>query len=190
MKKYISLIIIFVLLFTLSGCRYKGYYETKIPTDSTLRGTIKIPNEWEFITEDEVIQLIDKETKEVIAEQIVQGHFEIISNIDGNRIYNEDKLAFNEHTKYDIKNPNNYEYVKGYSNAVYKYKFSENNQEFNVLEIGIYYDNVLSDYYLMLIIYADIEDEKLEKIIQSYGFGGILGGEKDYIYDDEYKPNK
>ena len=111
MKKYISLIIIFVLLFTLGGCRYKGYYETKIPTDSTLRGTIKIPNEWEFITEDGVVKLIDKETKEVIAEQIVQGHFELISNIDGKRIYNNDKLTFNECIKYDIKNPNNYEYL-------------------------------------------------------------------------------
>ena len=89
MKKYISLIIVFVLLFTLGGCRYKGYYETKIPTDSTLRGTIKIPNEWEFITEDGVIQLIDKETKEVIAEQIVQGHFELISNI-----YGKDEIVF------------------------------------------------------------------------------------------------
>ena len=80
--------------------------------------------------------------------------------------------------------------MKGYSNAVYKYKFSENNQIFDVLDIGIYYDHDLGDYYLTLIIYADIEDEKLEKIIKSYSFGGVLGGEKDYIYDDEYKPNK
>ena len=188
MKKYISLIIIFVLLFTLSGCRYKGYYETKIPTDSTLRGSIKIPNEWEFITEDGVVKLIDKETKEVIAEQIVQGHFEH-KKIDGNRIYNEDKLTFNEHIKYDIKNPNNYEYVMGYSNAVYKYKYSENNQVFDVFKIRIYNDHDLSNYYLMLIIYADIEAEKLEKIIKSYGFGGTLGYEKDHIYDDDYKPN-
>ena len=189
MKKYISLIIIFVLLFTLSGCRYKGYYETKIPTDSTLRGSIKIPNEWEFITEDGVVKLIEKETKEVIAEQIVQGHFELISNIDGNKIFNNDKLTFNECIKYDIKNPNNYEFVMGYSNAVYKYKYSENNQVFDVLDIGIYYDHDLSDYYLMLIIYADIEEEKLEKIIKSYSFGGTLGYEKDHIYDDDYNPN-
>lgn len=183
-------IFLLILVLGLSGCGYEGYYKVKIPTDSTLRGTIMIPNEWEFITEENIIKLIEKDTKEVIGEQIVQGHFEIISNIDGNRIYNEDKLAFNEYIKYDIKNPNNYEYVKGYSNAVYKYKFSENNQIFDVLDIGIYYDHDLGDYYLTLIIYADIEDEKLEKIIKSYSFGGVLGGEKDYIYDDEYKPNK
>ena len=90
MKK-VNLFILLLLILYLSGCGlgighdgdYEGFYSTKIPTDSTLRGTIKIPNEWEFITEDGVIQLIDKETKEVIAEQIVQGHFEIISNING-----------------------------------------------------------------------------------------------------------
>ena len=41
----------------------------------------------------------------------------------------------------------------------------------------------------MLIIYSDIEEEKLEKIIKSYSFGGTLGYEKDYIYDDDYNPN-
>ena len=108
MKKYISLIIIFVLLFTLSGCRYKGYYETKIPTDSTLRGTIKIPNEWEFITEDEVIQLIDKENKEVIAEQIVQGHMNFSHyphNDYVDPIFTDiENLKFNPNINFDIKN--------------------------------------------------------------------------------------
>ena len=41
---------------------------------------------------------------------------------------------------------------------------------------------MIRDYYLMLIIYADIEDKKLEKIINSYCFGGVVGYEKDHIY--------
>lgn len=189
MKKNIIFTIIFILLFNIFGCRYKGYYEAKIPTDSTLRGTIKIPNEWEFITEDGIVKLINKDTKEVIAEQIVQGHFELVGNIDDNKIWNEDKLKFNDCLEYDIKNSNNYEYVKGYSNAIYRYSYSEDNQVFDVLDIGIYYDHNLSDYYLMLIIYEDIEEEKLEKIIKSYSFGGILGLDEDYILDKDYKSN-
>ena len=169
-------------MITLNGCGYKDYYKIPIPTNSLLRGTIKIPNEWRFVIDDEIIKLIDRDSREVIAEQIVQDHFELISNVDGNKIFNEEKLSFNNNIKYDIKNPKNYSFDKGYSNAVYKYKYTENSFVFDVLDIQIYRDKDLCIYYLMLIIYADIEDKKLEKIINSYCFGGVVGYEKDHIY--------
>ena len=193
MKKYISLIIIFVLLFTLSGCRYKGYYETKIPTDSTLRGTIKIPNEWEFITEDEVIQLIDKETKEVIAEQIVQGHMNFSHYPQNDYVdpifTNIENLKFNPNINFDIKNVEKYDYVKGYSNAIVYYEFESEQKNYIVLKFEIYDDKDLNPYYLFMFFYDIDEKIELEKIINSYCFGGTLGYEKNHIYDEDYKSN-
>ena len=200
MKK-VNLFILLLLILYLSGCGlgighdgdYEGFYSTKIPTDSILRGTIKIPNKWEFITEDGIIKLINKDTKKVIAEQIVQGHMNFSHKPDINYVdpvfANIDNLTFNQNINFDIKNVEKYDYIKGYSNAIEYYEFKDEEKNYVVLKFEIYDDKNLNPYYLFLFFY-DKEEITLEKIINSYCFGGTLGYEKDHIYDDEYKPNQ
>ena len=181
MKKR-GLILGLTTLMLLCSCgyftRYKDYYETEVPTNSRLRGTIKIPKKWDFIIDNGIVKLVDKTSNEVMAEQIVQGHLEVIGNENGYKIWNHEKLIFNENLPYDIKNPEKYEYVKGYSNAIYKHKFTDENKSFTVLDMASYYDKYLSNYYLILLIYDCFEEDILENVILSYSFGGTIG------YDD------
>jgi len=191
MKKINLIILLFFILF-LSGCRlfdfydenYEGFYTTKIPTNSTLRGTIKIPNEWEFIIDDGIITLINKDTKEVIAEQIVQGY---VSSIYKNNdwLYIGNDLSFNNkyEVEYAIKVNENYDRVKIYSNSIEKYIFSDDKELFCVLKINAYINREKGDYILLLRLYDEQYEDVIEKIINSYCFGGTLGYENDVIYD-------
>lgn len=86
MRKIIVLIFYFVITICLCSCKFNGYYKVEIPTNSPLKGTIKIPNECEFVTEDGIVKLINKNTKEILAEQISQGYFEVLYEKDEKNI--------------------------------------------------------------------------------------------------------
>ena len=161
---------------------YDGYREVAIPTDSELKGTIKIPEDWEFITEDGVIKLINRTTNEVYAEQIVQGvmDFSGLSAKDclDNIFPNTDNLLFNTNIGYDIGNGEKYEHISINSNSTEQLKFTENDQSFNVCRFLIYHNHTSAkdsaDYYLMLFFYPNIEESTLQRIMYSYKFGGFL----------------
>jgi hypothetical protein len=176
------------LLLNFTGCScfydldYQGFQKVVIPTDSELRGTIYIPEEWKFITEDGIIKLINGTTNEVYAEQIVQGvmDFSGLSAKDclDNIFPNTDNLLFNTNIGYDIGNGEKYEHISINSNSTEQLKFTENDQSFNVCRFLIYHNHTSAkdsaDYYLMLFFYPNIEESTLQRIMYSYKFGGFL----------------
>jgi len=136
------------------------------------------------IIDDGIITLINKDTKEVIAEQIVQGY---VSSIYKNNdwLYIGNDLSFNNkyEVEYAIKVNENYDRVKIYSNSIEKYIFSDDKELFCVLKINAYINREKGDYILLLRLYDEQYEDVIEKIINSYCFGGTLGYENDVIYD-------
>ena len=113
MKKFLFLITMLMILY-LTGCyNYRGWKEVKIPTDGLLQGTVKIPNNCEFILEDGMIKLIDNDSKEVYAEQIAEGYYE------GKEISDNEQKKINNNLDDSFFVESNYTHIKGYSNAVY-----------------------------------------------------------------------
>lgn len=182
-KKIFTFILLFILLLNFTGCSYfydldyQGFQKVVIPTDSELRGTIYIPEEWKFITEDGIIKLINGKTNEVYAEQIYQGS-------KGGRTPQAEpfadatQISFNDNIGYDVKNKELYDLTRLYSNGVYRYVFAEGDQSFEVLGIEIYSSRE-NDYFLFLLCYPNMDDQLLQKISYSYTYGGLLG------YDDD-----
>lgn len=186
MKKFLFLIIMLMIL-CLTGCyNYRGWKKVKIPTDGLLQGTVKVPNNCEFVLENETIKLVNNDSKEVYAEQISVGYKNFSHYVNSSEKYehkifpSQCDVVFNEKLIYDFENADNYTYIKGYSNAVYKYDFMN---QYTVLDIAVYYTKDYGDYYLTLLIYDSFDEEMLEQFIASYTFGGTVGYENDVEYN-------
>ena len=170
-KKIMFISIIFFLVLLLFGIYNYGFYETVIPTDTDVKAKIKLPNEWEIIEENNIIKIVNRSDNKVIAEQIAAGYRKIIDE----KIFDKsDPLMFNETISYDITNPSNYTFTKGYSNAVYKYSFNYEQQSIMVLDFRIFYLSDGSEYRLILMVYDEENYEKMEKSISFYRFGGYI----------------
>lgn len=181
-QRIIILIIFIILIFFVSLHSCVGWTKVDIPTATNLKGTIKISNKWEFITEDGIIKLINSKTKEVYAEQIFVGYKDknhIISSTEEyeDKFYPEKtKGTFNENINLDITNNESFTFDKGYSNGVYQYIYNDQENEYIIMDIAIFYTKDFGDYYLSLLIYnCAINNRKIEKMINSYRFGGTIG---------------
>ena len=75
---------------------YSGWKRVKIPTETPLQATVKIPNDWAFIVEDGWIKLIDETTNETKAMQMYQGTWETERQSDGTFISNWNDLKKND----------------------------------------------------------------------------------------------
>lgn len=177
MKKNLFMIIMIMMMMILflTGCyNDRGWKKVKIPTDGLLQGTVKIPDNCEFVLEDGIVKLVNNDSKEVYAEQIAAGYYE------GKEITDNEQKIVNNKLDDSFFVESNYTYVKGYSNAVYKYNFMN---KYTVLDIALYYTKDYGDYYITLLIYDSFDEEILEQFITSYTFGGTIGYENDFEYN-------
>lgn len=176
----------FILLFTFicrilpvrCGCyNYTNWKKVEIPTQSEYKGTIKIPNHYEIIDEDGIISLIDIDTNEIVAEQVYQ-EWRMNGHKGNQQINNWDELEFKSNiSDLDIKNQECYSFDRGYSNAVYTYIYDDGVNKRYCLQFDIYADDDpihIGDFSLLLIFKDNIEYELIDKIAQSYRWGGFI----------------
>lgn len=184
MKRLLMLLTIFICC--LSGCdNYKGWKKVEIPTSSELKATIKIQENWEFINNNIIIKLIDKETNQILLEEIIEGFtfFPIYKNEDAEREFKNSKEEdFNPNLPYDFYNANYYTldtYLYDnfkYDKSAYIFEFNDGVNMCNVLLFNIYIDGLKdNDFYnLYMMINKEFSDELLKKFILSYSFGGQI----------------
>lgn len=180
MKKHsiLLLTLICMVLPILCGCYdYTNWKKVEIPTQSEYKGTIKIPNHYEFVDEDGIISLIDTDTNEILAEQVYQ-EWRMNGHIGDTSINNWDELEFKSNIKdLDVKKQDYYSLEKGYSNAVYMYIYDDGINKRYCLQFSIYADDApihLGDFDLSLIFKDNIEYELIDKMALSYRWGGFI----------------
>lgn len=184
MKRLLMLLTIFICC--LSGCyNYKGWKKVDIPTSSELKATIKIQENWEFINDNNIIKLIDKDTNQVLLEEIIEGFtfFPMYKNADVEREFKNSKEEdFNPNLPYDFYNANYYTLDTDlydnfkYDKSAYIFEFDDGVNICNVLLFNIYIDGLKdTDFYnLYMMISKEFSDELLKKFILSYSFGGQI----------------
>ena len=186
MKRLLMLLTIFICC--LNGCdNYKGWKKVDIPTSSELQATIKIQENWEFINDNNIIKLIDKDTNQILLEEIIEGFtgFPILKKGDTEIEFEKaNKEDFNPNLDYDFSNVNYYTLDTDlYNNATYDksayiFEFNDGVNVCNVLLFNIYHDYDKNPnnyhYYLYMLIYDEFDDNLLKKFILSYTFAGIV----------------
>ena len=171
-KKYIAILILLCLLTNFILSCNNSYKKVEIPTDSPYKGTIKIPNEWEFVNDSGVITLIDSSTKEVIAEQIYQEWRISIKYGDGTVEENWDSLTFNSNINLDISNKDNYSVMVVNSNSAYIHKYDDGTNQRFCINFDIYNTDKKGSYVFFLMFSENVDYEEIKKMAKSYSWGG------------------
>lgn len=152
---------------------YSGWKKVEISTDTEYKGTIKIPDAWDFVRQDGWLNLIDRSADDmVLARQCYEGWR--IYDRQGEDNWNE--LEFNPNLPEYYQIESAYEYEKGSSNVCYIYRFCYENEEAYALEMTIYcQDGHDGTYDLFLVFDQSFNDyELLEQMQASYSWGGYI----------------
>lgn len=172
MKKIKIIYLLLIMLFVSSCHNYNGWKKVEIPTNSEIKATIKIKEEWEFIAENNIITLLDKKSDTIIAEQIFQG---VVNNPNGETTDNDNRnFVVNTSLSYDYKNKDNYEFFGGNSHSVWVWKYNDGTNELYLIGFHIYLDFTYGHYDLAFFWYEDIETEDYYRFIDSYRFAGEI----------------
>ncbi len=187
-KKRLSLMLLIPLL--LAGCHnYEGWEKVEIPTDTPLKGKIKIPQEWEFISEDGIITLINQTNNTIIAEQVYQ-EWRFIGWHGKTSVDNWDDLKFKTNLDdVDYKNEDYYEFTRNNSSGAYIYTFNDGVVNRLCLSMEIYLDLAhpacdsktgvdFGGFYLLLMFDEFIDIETIQQMADSYIFGGTINQKK------------
>ena len=169
-KKTLFIALISILL---CGCyNYTGWHKEVIPTNTEYKGTIKIPDEWHFESNEGIVSIKDQEENEVAIE-IFQGT-RFNGYIGDERVDNWDELEINHLEGYELEKEENYTFIRGTSSASYIYQYSDDIHENYCLRMTIY-DNSDDIYYSLAIIFLiEIEYEDVNKMAESYRWGGWI----------------
>lgn len=175
---FLSILITSLLVFC--GCYdYSNWHKVEIPTATEYKGTVKIPNDWEFIRENEIIFLVDTNTQETIAEQIYCEWRVSAKYGDGRIETNWDELNFNSNISLDVSNRDNYTFERGFSTAAYIERFNDGINERYCFTFRIYDTPDEGEYRLCLMFEEKIDLEVLKQIAESYEWGGYIENEND-----------
>ena len=180
MKKFVISLLLVTIFISFIGCHnYSNWYETEIPTNTEYNGqiyraTVKLPNEWESINEDDIISIVDKKTKGMVATQVYcewrinVGHGQEIIN-------NWDELHFNEKIGLDVSVEEYYTLEICNSNGAGLFLFDDGiNQRYCVIyDIYTLYEK--RGNYTMCIMFSDsIERDVIQQFALSYHWVGYL----------------
>lgn len=173
MMKKICCFVLIVLL--LNSCyNYKGWKKVKFPTDTDLKASIKIKDEWEFVKKNNFIYLIDTNTNKVIAEQIFEGFIDFLS--DDEQKHN---LLINNSIGYDFKNYSNYTYYHGSSSGAWVWKYNDGINDLCLLGFDVYYDyTTFGDYCCAFFWYDNPYSDEFYKCLESYRFAGVIKNDR------------
>ncbi len=185
LKKIISAFLLLIMVCSCSNYDYFNWKEVEIPTDTPVRCKIKIPNEWEFISEDGIVTLINQANNAIVAEQVYQ-EFKFDGWHGQIRVDNWDDLEFRTNIDdVDYKNKDNYDRVKINSSGGLVFSFNDGEIERLCLNMKIYSD--LSDpacdpetgekfgqFFLFLMFDELIEFDTIQQMAVSYSWGGTI----------------
>lgn len=161
------IIIIICLCFFLiaDNIDYIGWKKVKFPSSTSVKTTIKIKKDWEFIERNNFIYLIDNNN--IIAEQICEGYFLYIYKIDENS-----DVKFNNALNYDFKNESYYTFLSSSEDA-YVYSFNDGIHELCYVEFAILFDSTHTPkkYSSAFIWYDDPNSDDLRLWTRSFSGG-------------------
>ena len=166
-KKTLFIALISILL--CSCHNYEGWHKEVIPTNSEYKASIKIPDEWHFESNDDIVSIKDQEGNE-IAVEIYEDNW---ANGFKGPIYINDTVKINEIEGYDICNEGNYklDYLPSNGASLHKYEDGSYLRYLIVLKIYATFDE---DYYFSMFFLNEMEIEMIRKIMDSYQWGGRI----------------
>ena len=146
---------------------YSDWYETEIPTLTDYRTKIKIPNNWSFIEENNIITLINNDTKEIIAEQVSQERYQMFFTEIGT--YDYDILLWtinNPKIDANILSEDKYQSERGFSSCAVIRSYCDNGISYDVLVFNVYSNYCLNiEHYLSMKLCVDIEYSILDQAL-------------------------
>ena len=148
---------------------YSGWKKATVPTDTELQATVKIPKEWEFVIENDIIKIVDADGK-TIATEIYSEWRSYGSTLD------ESKVKFNPELDKEYHNLDNYNFVSGSSSSCTLFEITKGTQRNYAVEMFIMCnDSTESFYYLFLLFDSSIDNiTTYEKIQKSFRHGGRI----------------
>lgn len=147
---------------------YRDWHKEEIPTNTELKGTIKIPDEWKFCLNGNIVSIKDGDGN-IIATEIFQGK----RTFDEND--NWDSMHFNTVEGFDLSNKDNYNFKSAPGSGAYIYSFETDSISKYCLELPIY-DELYTDweYQLFMIFIYDVDYDVVKKIAYSHEWGGFI----------------
>ena len=152
---------------------YSGWREVEIPTDTEVKATIKMPENWNFVVENGRIKVIDTDGNVIAVECYEDWHCDYYKG--GVYYNNDDELNINSELPEPYRNLKNYEMAKGGSTVIVK-KNVVDSKETYALELCIM-DSVSEDgeYILFLVFDSNINDiDFFDKMQKSYRWAGWI----------------
>lgn len=155
-RKIISFIsCLMVILACLTGCiNYEGYERVDLPNEQL--GSVMLPENWEIVSNEGWMTILNTDTEEVIAEELRQGYY----------INNTDERAYNpKYSGYAFV-----EYISGSGNSnggqysICKYNNGQLEIELKTLSFSGRDSRYDSTFYILQEVSIDI----LSKIAKSY----------------------
>ena len=153
---------------------YSGWREVEIPTDTEVKATIKMPENWNFVVENGRIKIIDTDGNVIAVECYEDWLYHYYK--DGVRYTNKNDLNINSELPESYRNLDNYEYVVGASSPCYLYQITVDGKTSYALLIEIM-DSIQTkgDYNLLLLFDSSINDiDFFDKIQKSHRWAGWI----------------
>lgn len=169
-KKLFSISMIFALLLNLCACRL-GMSKREIPTDTSKKATVYLPENWEFVVDDEIIYI--KDGDKVVATE-VYNEWRVKYYLEGTHYDNKDELSINPELSENLKDLSNYEVIEDDIFACDIYKIVDGDVE----RYAIYFTITNSPkrngaHVLFLLFESEYSDmQVLRKITKTYTWGG------------------
>ncbi len=151
---------------------YSGWKKVEIPADCELVATVKIPDEWSFVDENNRIYIKDKEGN-IIASELYED-WRIDVYIGGVYCTNEADLDKNTDLDDELLDLGSYELYKGASSSCFLYQINSGSSAKYALRFQIMTDSSVEGTYTLFMVFQDgyNDMEIFEKIQKSYIFGG------------------
>ena len=169
-KKLFSISMIFALLLNLCACRL-GMSKREIPTDTSKKATVYLPENWEFVVDDEIIYI--KDGDKVVAREVYEEWREKYY-LDGTYYDNKDELNINPELSECFKDLNNYEAIEDDIYACDIYKITDGDIERYAIYFTVTNSPVRNGAHVLFLLfeneYSDIK--VLQKITKTYKWGG------------------
>lgn len=163
---------------------YSDWHEVEIPTESNLKPTVKLPNEWNFVIENDRLKIKDKEGN-VIATEVYEG-WRINHFLGSTKYDNKDQMDINPELPEYYQDLGSYELFTSIEKPCWIYKIESDGvtqYAINVNILSMY--SVQGDYELFLLFDEQFTDIAFfKKILKSYFWVGYIRyDEDDYIYE-------
>lgn len=156
---------------------YSDWKQVEVPTDSTPKAKVRLPEDWYFFSDGERIYIKDEDGKIIATEVYEDWRISYtVSYQDGTKekFDNKDEIDINKNLPKELQDLDAYKPYRVGEGSCYLYKAETEERDYYALIMVVVMSNK-KNYNLMLVFNDDtVSDKDFKKIQLSYRYGGFV----------------